>query len=438
MKKPRTFPFLSLHTAGLVLAVSSLSAADGTWDGGGAQALNQGIWGGTNNWNPNGAIADGIGFTAFFGTAFGNGYTCIVNTNRTIGNITYTDPANPAASDFTLARHATDYTLTLNVNTGLPRVSVTQEDRTMTIHPRVAGNDGLEKTGPGRLVLTNATLLLRNPCLLNAGSEVTVNGGTLSGSGTIGGNVIINTAGSAAPGEGAGTLFINGSLDISSQASGTGQWHFELDAPAAVSDLVTVGGSLNIGGIEPGSGTLGMNNFAFTNLGGMAEGTYKLITSTALSGSLDPADLTAAIGAFTGTLQLNSSDLELVVSAGGSAFTAWQAANGTGGSLSDDHDGDGLANGIEYFAAGPADSTGFTPLPVVIVSSTNPSVTWIKAAGYPGTYGSGFVVETSATLTPGSWVTETIGDTVSITGNDVKFTFPAGTRNFVRLKVTGP
>ena len=65
------------------------------------------------------------------------------------------------------------------------------------------------------------------------------------------------------------------------------------------------------------------------------------------------------------------------------------------------------------------------------------SVTWTKASTYTGVYGIDFVVETSATLA-GAWATETLGGTVTITGNEVKYTFPAGTKNFARLKVTGP
>jgi hypothetical protein len=44
-------------------------------------------------------------------------------------------------------------------------------------------------------------------------------------------------------------------------------------------------------------------------------------------------------------------------------------------------------------------------------------------------------VETSATLS-GAWATESYpGGNVTITGNVVKYTFSAGTKNFVRLKV---
>ena len=65
------------------------------------------------------------------------------------------------------------------------------------------------------------------------------------------------------------------------------------------------------------------------------------------------------------------------------------------------------------------------------------SVTWTKAATYGGTYGTDFVVETSATLT-NPWTTETLGVNVTVVGDNVTYTFPAGTKNFARLKVTGP
>ena len=67
------------------------------------------------------------------------------------------------------------------------------------------------------------------------------------------------------------------------------------------------------------------------------------------------------------------------------------------------------------------------------------SVTWTHAADYNGVYGTDFVVETSATLT-GTWTAETLGGTVTLAGNDVKFTFPSPVtaKKFARLKVTGP
>jgi hypothetical protein len=121
-----------------------------------------------------------------------------------------------------------------------------------------------------------------------------------------------------------------------------------------------------------------------------------------------------------------------------SGFAAWQAANSTAGGLDADHDGDGVDNGTEYFLFGNTNSTGFTALPGVV----NNSVTWAKAAtGYSGVYNTDFFVQTSDTLEAGSWVTAPLGTNpgeVEITGNNVKYTFPSGTKKFARLKVTGP
>jgi hypothetical protein len=60
-------------------------------------------------------------------------------------------------------------------------------------------------------------------------------------------------------------------------------------------------------------------------------------------------------------------------------------------------------------------------------------------SGYAGVYGSNFTVETSDTLT-GTWTTESLGVTVTVTGSNVKYTFPTplGSKRFARLKVTGP
>jgi hypothetical protein len=92
-------------------------------------------------------------------------------------------------------------------------------------------------------------------------------------------------------------------------------------------------------------------------------------------------------------------------------------------------------------------TSGFTPLPGVVNTSGVLSVTWTKAAGYTGTYGTDYWVETSATLNTGSWTAEIadpgVGFTVTFpSATEVKFTFPAGPpysgKKFARLKVTGP
>jgi autotransporter-associated beta strand protein len=121
-------------------------------------------------------------------------------------------------------------------------------------------------------------------------------------------------------------------------------------------------------------------------------------------------------------------------------YSTWATTNGAGANLNDDHDNDGVDNGVEFFLVGPTgNSTGFTALPGVVTTAGVRSITWTKAADYPGVYGTDFRVETSETLATDSWTTETEGGNVTITGNDVTFTFPAGpTKKFARLVVTGP
>jgi autotransporter-associated beta strand protein len=123
-----------------------------------------------------------------------------------------------------------------------------------------------------------------------------------------------------------------------------------------------------------------------------------------------------------------------------SGFATWQAANSTTGGLNEDHDNDGVTNGVEWFLGGNADTTGFTPLPGITNTAGTLTVTWTQSADYPGIYGTDFRLETSATLAdPWTPATEGIGaGFVEINGNDVKFTFPAGVKNFARLVVTGP
>lgn len=121
-------------------------------------------------------------------------------------------------------------------------------------------------------------------------------------------------------------------------------------------------------------------------------------------------------------------------------YSSWAALNSAGANLNDDHDNDGVANGVEYFLGGPTgNTTGFTALPGVTNTGGTLTVTWVMGSGYAGVYGTDFTVETSDTLT-GIWTTETSGVNVVVSGSNVTYTFPAplGTKKFARLKVTGP
>lgn len=284
-------------------------------------------------------------------------------------------------------------------------------------------------TYTGATTVSGGTLRINAPGSLHASSAVTINSATLGGDGGIAGSVTVASEGRLSPGASAnfaGTLGIGGDLNVTAMASG--KLLFELGAPAA-SDKITVGGTLVIG-----SGVLGFDDFTFTGLGGLTAGIYKLITSTGISGALDPAKLSGTIGGFIATLKLNGSDLELALA---TPFATWQAVNGASGTIASDHDGDGVPDGIEYFLGGPqGNTTGPTIMPGIVNHGGTLSVSWTMGPGYTGTYGIDFSVETSDTLT-GSWTTEPVGGNVTLGASAVTYAFPAasGNRRFVRLKV---
>lgn len=284
-------------------------------------------------------------------------------------------------------------------------------------------------TYTGATTLNAGTLRINAPGSLHASSAITVNAATLAGDGSIGGSVTVNASGRLSPGAttgSAGSLTIGSGLNITAMTTGTGKLVFELGPPTA-SDQITVGGTLTFG-----SSTLGIDDFTFTALSGLTAGTYKLITATAISGTLDPTKLTATLGSFTAALSINGTDLELTLT---NPFTTWQTLNGTTGTFSDDHDNDGVPNGIEYFLGGNANTTGQTPLPAITNTNGTLSITWTKGPSHPGVYGTDYLIETNTTLT-GTWTSETLGGNVTINGNAITYTFPAsGDRRFVRLKV---
>jgi VCBS repeat-containing protein len=164
--------------------------------------------------------------------------------------------------------------------------------------------------------------------------------------------------------------------------------------------------------------------------------------STTFQVTFDPS----ASGTRTATLTIANDDSGVgiydfaIQGTGVSLFATWQTLNGATGTIADDHDNDGVPNGIEYFVGGPSgNTTSQTTLPSIINSSGTLSITWIKGTGYPGVYGSDYLIETTTTMT-GTWTPETVGVNVTLTGNNVTYTFPAaaGDRRFVRLKVMAP
>ena len=166
-------------------------------------------------------------------------------------------------------------------------------------------------------------------------------GGTLGGTGTINENVTVPASGGLAPGASAGTLTFNGDLDLTALAGGGGgQLEFELDALAGASDQIAVTGTMTIG-----AGALRFSDFTFSNLGGLEVGTYTLMTSTTLGGTIDAGNASGAIGGFTGTLQVSGNDLVLnVVGGGAPTYASWSG----GAPAENDANGDGVQNAVAY------------------------------------------------------------------------------------------
>jgi autotransporter-associated beta strand protein len=247
----------------------------------------------------------------------------------------------------------------------------------------------LNKSGTSTWVLsgdntyTGATTVSAGSLIINgdqsaATGAVAVNGtSTLGGSGTTGGTITVAAGAKLAPGNaGVGNLATGGGLNISAMAGGAGTLVYELNSTAA-SDKITVAGTLNIG-----SGTLGLGDFAFTNLGGMSAGTYKLITGASpVSGTLDAANTTGTLDDFDLELAINGNDIELVVTGGpDNDFTDWAATflPTVIGSPLDDHDGDGLSNDEERaFGLNPTSGSSSNPISVPL-DTTNGTFTFTR------------------------------------------------------------
>lgn len=111
----------------------------------------------------------------------------------------------------------------------------------------------------------------------------------------------------------------------------------------------------------------------------------------------------------------------------GTDYATWAAANG-GGTADADNDGDGLANGVEFFMGTPGNA--FTVNPGVVEAAGVKTITWPMN---PEAVGVSYRVLTSETLAAGSWTAAS----ASVAGGNLVFTLPTTTAKlFVRLEVT--
>ncbi len=261
-----------------------------------------------------------------------------------------------------------------------------------------------------------ASAAILNVTGLTSGRLLLASGQTLKGSGTVTGNVTVAGTARLSPGTSVGQLSIAGALDIS--AVGVGMLSYELNTLAGTNDKVTVTGALPIG-----NGALGFNDFAFTDLGGLEVGTYKLIASGGLTGTLDSTNLTGTIGAFTGTLRVTGNDLELVVNAAPtiSAISDLSVPSGGNTGVLAFSVGDTQSAASSLTLTGGSSNLTLVPIGNIVFggSGANRTVTVTPIPGLTGTATITVTVGDGSLTTPETFI-------LTVTANYLAWTFSNG------------
>lgn len=319
--------------------------------------------------------------------------------------------------------------ITLNANTTF--------DTGMSVNGIISGTGGLIKTGGGTMTLRAANVF---------SGTLAVNVGTLA----LGASGSINDATNL-------TLAANTTYDVSAISSYVLSSSTTLTASGAASAATVrgaVSGTVSLGAqpiqltftpttfsgdvarpalkVSQGALILDNNTFTVTNAAAtpLAAGVYRLIqVGNGNTGSITenatpsyPVTVggTGLAPGTSATVSVNSGNVILTVTVGG--FASWAAANAPGQSPGDDHDNDGVKNGVEYFMGQSGSS--FTSNPGL---DENNKIVWPKDPAFNGTW----QVETSPDLI--NWTDVAATDL----GTSVEYILPSGMdKFFVRLAVT--
>jgi len=320
--------------------------------------------------------------------------------------------------------------ITLNANTSF--------DTGMSVNGIISGTGGLIKIGGGTMSLNNANTF---------SGTMAVNVGTLK----LGASGSINDATDL-------TLAANTTFDVSAINSFVLSTSTTLTASGAATAATikgAVSGTVSLGAqpihltftpttfsgdlarpalkVSQSALILDNNTFTVTNAAAtpLDAGVYRLIqvgdgSTGSITENATPSYLVTVGGAglalgTTATVSVSSGNVILTVEAG-AGYSDWADANAPGQSPGEDHDDDGVKNGIEYFMGQSGSS--FTSNPGL---DENHKIIWPKDPAFNGTW----QVETSPNLI--NWTDVAATDL----GTSVEYTLPGGMGTlFVRLVVT--
>lgn len=170
--RPHLRSSLFVMTFAMIFGVPSLIfAQSGSWS-----SLANGTWSNAANWT-GGIVANGADNTATFATAgFTTARTVTLDSNRTIGNLFFDNPTNNlgwtigGGNILTLSTPATPAVP--------PTITVNNAALTASIAARLAGTQGLVKTGPGTISLTGDSTMTGGINVQQGVLAVTAAGGT--------------------------------------------------------------------------------------------------------------------------------------------------------------------------------------------------------------------------------------------------------------------
>src|SRR6516162_8450598 len=202
-----------------------------------------------------------------------------------------------------------------SVRLGAATLTTGSDNTSTTFSGTISGAGGLTKIGTGALTLTGVSSYT-GPTAVNAGtlvvngsianSAVTVNsGGTLRGTGSIGG-LTVGNGGALSPGNSIGTLTVNGNLVMTAAAA------YIVEVSPSNADRTNVAGTASLGGTVQAafaSGSYVTRAYTILSAAGGLNGTFNALTTSNLPANFTTSlsytatdvilNLTATLGALT-------------------------------------------------------------------------------------------------------------------------------------------